>query len=178
MWSLQNWQSPTWLMLYFYWSSLFYANDDSMFVFRVYTYPFQWNGFGETEERPSGAFLTLKPVKQNQVAISYYLTLKRPTQVVFWYLHEGLRFPLWEQGLWRPETGLRADFSGLWGLSHLCPGPRHLTCEVQVTGELTGWCLHPATPEQVLWARARIEKWTLSFLGNFALSFPTDWLIR
>ena len=52
---------------------------------------------GEPEERPSGAFLTLKPVKQNQVAISYYLTLKRPTQVVFWYLHEGLRFPPWEQ---------------------------------------------------------------------------------
>lgn len=120
-------------MLYFCWSSLFYANDASTFVLRVHTYPFQWNGPGETKERPSAPFLRLKPVKQDQVAISCYLTLKRPTQVVFWYLHEGLRFPPWEQRLWRPAGGLRADFSRLSGLSHLCPGPQHLACEVQVT---------------------------------------------
>lgn len=85
-------------MLYVYWSSLFYANDNGMFVLKSLhlSLPMKQT-WGETKERPSGPFLSLKPVKQDQVAISYYLTLKRPTQVVFWYLHEGLRFPPWEQ---------------------------------------------------------------------------------
>lgn len=171
MWLLENWQSPTQLMLYFYWSSLFYANDDGMFVLRVSTYPFQWNGLGEAKERPSGPFLTLKPVKQDQMAIFYYLTLKRPTQVVFWYLHEGLRFPPWEQ---------RAVETSGWAQSWLLQAvrtqpsmPWASASRLWGAGDPTGWCLHPATPEQVSCELVqRLRSGRLVFLVTLPYPFP------
>ena len=200
MWLLQNRQSPTWLTLYFYWSSLFYANDDSRWQYvcvQSLHLPLpmkrawgdrgeaQWClSYTETSQAESGGHFLLLDFK-NANTSGVLVPARGPEVPAVGTKGCGDQRPgseptspgcedsaIYAPGLgispvrcrWqvRPKTGLRADFSGLWGLNHLCPGPRHLTCEVQVTGELTGWCLHPATPEQVLWARARIKKWTLS----------------
>lgn len=110
------------------------------------------------------------------MAISYYLTFKRPIRVVE-YL-QGLRFPPWEQ---------RAVESRGWAQSRLLPAVRTLstTSRPQLAHPWGAGSTRarrtPPAPSSAwtnVWrANAGAEKRILCFPSNLVSWFPTDWLI-
>lgn len=181
MWLLQNRQSPTWLTLYFYWSSLFYANDDSRWQYvcvQSLHLPLpmkrawgdrgeaQWClSYTETSQAESGGHFLLLDFKNANT--SGVLVPARGPEVP----------AVGTKGCGDQRPGSEPTSPGCEDSAIYAPGLgiSPVRCRWQVSSQDDACTQRHLSKSCEPGLESRSGRWVL---GNFALSFPTDWLIR